>query len=62
MLELFLIAVGLALVFGLLGFTRIAVGFMAVARIVFLDLCSGILSSLVDGHPFGVRSYAAGSP
>ena len=53
MLELFLIAVGLALVFGLLGFTRIAVGFMAVARIVFFVLIVLIVVALI-GNVAGV--------
>lgn len=53
MLEILLVAVGLALVFGLLGFTRIAVGFMAVARIVFFVLVVLIVLALL-GNVAGI--------
>lgn len=53
MLELLLVAVGLALIFGVFGFTRIAVGFMAIARIIFFVLIVLIVLALI-GNVSGI--------
>lgn len=47
MLQLLIIAVVLALIFGLLGFTRISAGFMDVARIIFFVLIVLIVAALI---------------
>jgi uncharacterized membrane protein YtjA (UPF0391 family) len=53
MLEIFLVAVGLAIIFGVFGFTRISVGFMAIARIVFFVLIVLIVLALL-GNVAGI--------
>ncbi len=47
MLELLIIAIILAVIFGLLGFTRISAGFMGIARVLFFIILVLILIALI---------------
>lgn len=47
MFELLIVAVILAVIFGLFGFTRISAGFMSIARVLFFILLILILVALI---------------
>ncbi len=47
MLELLIIAVVLAIIFGLFGFTRISAGFMGIARVLFFIILVLILIAII---------------
>lgn len=59
MLTLVIVLFGLALLAGLLGFTRLSVGLMAMARIAFYILIVLFVISLVL-HLLGVGATSAG--
>ncbi len=47
MLNLLIVAIVLGVVFGLLGFTKISVGFMGIARILFIVIVILLLVALI---------------